>query len=78
MGLVGVTTVSLVGTEGEVEATGEEEATEEGEGDTITVDLLAMVPVTGGTECGAESVDTYYGDTLRELIIIVELQLSIE
>ena len=51
MGLVGVTTVSPVGTEAEGEATGEEAATE-AEGDTIMVDLLAMVPATGGTECG--------------------------
>ncbi len=55
VGLVGVTTVSPVGTEGEGEgeATEEEEAATEAEGDTIMADLPAMVPVTGGTECGA-------------------------
>ena len=54
MALVGVTTVSPVGTEGEGEAmgeaTGEVAAAMEVEGDTIMVDLLVMVPATGGTK----------------------------
>jgi hypothetical protein len=58
VGLVGVITVSPVGTEGEGEATGEEVATEV-EGDTIMADLLAMVPVTGGTKRRAGRGCTY-------------------
>ena len=68
--LVGVTTVSPVGTEGEGEATGEEGALE-AEGDTIMVGPPAMAPVTGGTECGWSRERMYfYGDILQELLTL--------
>ena len=70
MALVGVTTVSPVGTEGEGEATGEEGAME-AEGDTIMVGPPAMAPVTGGTECGWSRERMYfYGDILQELLTL--------
>ena len=72
--MVGVTTVSPVGTEGEEEAT-EEGAATEAEGDTITVDPPAMVPATGGTECGGRgftSVVISCKNSHNIIIVIVE------
>ena len=69
VGLVGVITVGM---EGEGEATGEEAATEV-EADTITVGLPAMVPVTGGIECGGRGC-TYMVICKNSHIVIIELQ----